>query len=149
MATKTGLTTAIANAITVLITRAKLLSGLTEIVNEIYPDVVSDSGISETYTTKAGSTIAYGIRLTKAGRLCNLRGEFQNSTTSTQGSQNIFTWKNNQFKPRAENFRGQAIGINGTNGTIQVFMNGNVLATVGNMAPDGEYYFSLTYSTLD
>jgi hypothetical protein len=147
MATKTGLTTAIANAITVLITRAKLLSGLTEIVNEIYPDVASDSNVSETYTTKAGTTFDYDITITKVGRTVTMRGNFTNTTFSMQNPQNIFTFKNNQFKPRNENVRVEAFTQN-SNTPITLFLNSNVLATVGT-ASLAVYYFNITYSTLD
>jgi len=79
MATKTGLTSAIGSAISIVVSRAKLLLGLDEIINELYPTAVTDNNTTETYTTKAGTNITYSITLFKQGNLPAIKGTITNS----------------------------------------------------------------------
>jgi len=101
MATKTSLLTTINGFITSVITQTKHRSSMSAVVDEIYPTQVTDSQTSETYTTKAGTNINYSITVIKSGNIAHVKGTVTNNTSSLIGSQNIFTWKNNEFRPKS------------------------------------------------
>jgi hypothetical protein len=150
MATKTGLTTAISSAITVVITRAKLLLGLDELIDEIYPTQVTDTQTSETYTTKTGTNINYSITVIKSGNIAHIKGTVTNNTSSLLGAQNVFSWKSNEFKPKSGVNDVVFTASNNPASTIRLFLNNNNLTLLSNMQPITTYNFEFqTYITQD
>jgi hypothetical protein len=119
------------------------------IVNEIYPTQVTDSQATETYTTKAGTNINYSITVIKSGNIAHIKGEVRNITNSLQSSQNIFTWKDNEFKPKSGindfNFKAFTSG-----GEITLFLSNNVLFMQDVAVANTTYRFEfITYITQD
>ena len=150
MATKTSLLTTINGFITAVITQAKHRSSMSAVVDEIYPSNVTDSQATETYTTKAGTSINYSIRITKSGNIAHISGTVRNTTSGILNPQNIFTWKNNEFKPKSgvNDFTFKA--LNGSN-EVTLFLNNNVLSLTTNILPTStNYSFDFkTYITQD
>jgi hypothetical protein len=151
MATKANLLSTINGFITAVITQAKHRSSMSTVVDEIYPSNVTDSQTTETYTTKAGTNFSYSIRITKSGNIAHIKGEVRNITNSLQSSQNIFTWKDNEFKPKSGindfNFKAFTSG-----GEITLFLSNNVLfmQDVAVAVANTTYRFEfITYITQD
>jgi len=136
MATKMGLTSAIGSAISIVISRAKLLLGLDEIIDELYPTAVTDNNTTETYTTKAGTNITYSITFFKQGNFPAIKGTLTNSTFGTLASQNVFTFKDTEYKPKS----GYTYLFDAVQGSTRVrcFINNNVLAITSAM-PTGTF----------
>jgi hypothetical protein len=140
MATKAGILATINGFITAIITQAKVRSAYSTLVDEIYPNVVTDSQLAETYTTKAGSTLGYSITMHKSGNQVFIQGRITNLTALSIGAQNVFTWKNTEFKPKSgvNDFTFKA--ISGT-AQINLFLNNNVLSLSSSMPANGVYTF--------
>ena len=140
MATKSGILATINGFITAIITQAKVRSAYSTVVDEIYPNVVTDSQIAETYTTKAGSTLGYSITMHKSGNQVFIQGRITNLTALSIGAQNVFTWKDTAFRPKSgvNDFTFKA--ISGT-AEINLFINNNVLSLTSSMPASGVYTF--------
>ena len=140
MATKAGILATINGFITAIITQAKVRSAYSTVVDEIYPNVVTDSQATETYTTKAGSNLGYLITMHKSGNQVFIQGRITNLTALLIGSQNVFTWKDTAFKPKSgvNDFTFKA--ISGTS-SVNLFVNNNVLSLTSSMPANGVYTF--------
>lgn len=152
MATKTGLISTINGFLTAIITQAKVRSSASSVVDEIYPDSVTDSQATETYTTKAGSVINYSIRIVKSGNIAHIKGEIRNTTTGILPSQNVFLWKSNEFRPKSgiNDVSFDAYNAN-NNSTTRLFLSNNVLFISSSIIPSStNFVFDFkTYITQD
>ena len=98
MATKTDLITAIGTALSVVITRAKVILSDTAVVNELYPTKVLDSSGTETYTTKTDD-FSYSIQIVKQGRSVRMNGSYTSLRAyALPSGTKVFELKNNEFK---------------------------------------------------
>jgi len=122
------------------------------LLNELYPDSVTDSQATETYTTKAGSFINYSIRIIKSGNIAHIKGEIRNTTSGILPSQNVFLWKSNEFKPKSgvNDISFDAYNAN-NNSTARLFLSNNVLFISSNIIPSStNFVFDFkTYITQD
>lgn len=101
MATKTNLITALNGFITAVVSITKHRNANNAIVDEIYPTAVTDTQITETYTTKSGTSLTYSITIIKSGNIAHLKINVRNSTASALGDVSVFSWKNSEFKPKS------------------------------------------------
>jgi len=138
MSTKTQIETSIT---TNLATGSDILASevretLELVVDNLYPTAVTDNNTTETYTTKSGTNITYSITLFKQGNLPAIKGTITNSTFGTLASQNVFTWKDNEYKPKS----GYTYLFDAVQGSTKVrcFINNNVLAITSPM-PTGTF----------
>lgn len=104
MATKAGITSAVNALITAVVDIPEHRASMLELINEMYPTVVTDDYVSQTYTTVGTSTIRYNITIHKSGNSCHIKGIITNPNTAVAlggGNLGIFTWKTSQYKPKA------------------------------------------------
>ena len=99
--------------------------------DEIYADAAADNQTNQTYTTRAGTMLNYSITLHKQGNGVGIKGTITNTTTSIQGSQNVFTWEDNEFTPKS-GLTYLFDAVQGSN-KIRCFINNNVLAITSPM----------------
>lgn len=151
MATKTGILATINGFITAVITQAKHRSSMSTLVDEIYPTSVSDTHSTETYTTKAGANLTYTIRIVKSGNISHVRGEITNVSGIYLSPQNIFTWKENEFKPKSGLFFNTLFVATNTTDTVRLNLNntGLSIATGEFMNPATFNFEFITYITQD
>ena len=136
--TKTELTSAIGTAITIVISRVKLLLGLSKIVDVVYPVSVTDSNTTETYTTKEGSAITYTITLIKHGNAVHISGNVTNTTNSALSGQDIFDWKNTEYKP----ITGTSQFFRDTAGVVDFTLRANSFGFASVFPPLSTYFFN-------
>ena len=99
MATKTQVRSGISSALSIVITKAKVLLGFDELVNEVFSAKVPDSQGAETYTTKVSASIAYEISIKKIGTYIRVNGSVSNYTGATlPNGAKIFDFKDNQYR---------------------------------------------------
>jgi len=102
MANKASILSTINGFITAVITQVKVRSAYSTVVDAVYPTEVTDSNVTETYTTKAGTDITYSVVLSKQGnqvaiKIYNLR----NTTASALNvGETVFTWKDTEYQPK-------------------------------------------------
>lgn len=104
MATKANWLSTVNGFITAVITQAKLRSAFSTTADEMYPTVVTDDYVSQTYTTNGATVLRYNITIHKSGNSCHIKGIITNPQTNVSiggGNLSIFTWKSNQYKPKA------------------------------------------------
>ena len=130
--TKTELTSAIGTAITIVISRVKLLLGLSKIVDVVYPVSVTDSNTTETYTTKEGSAITYTITLIKHGNAVHIKVSVSNLTgTISLANGDIFDWKDTEFQP----ITGTSLTFKDSTNTVEFILRANNFGYVGVIPP--------------
>lgn len=114
------------------------------LINQLFPTVVNDSQSTETYTTKAGTNLNYSITIHKSGNSCHIKGSITNNTLFSQTSQNVFTWKTNEYKPKSgvNDFTFRA--INGAN-SVNLFLNNSVLALSTSIPASSTYTFEYQF----
>jgi hypothetical protein len=141
MATKTSLISAVNGFLTAIITQLKVRNAQLEVINEIYPTVITDNSTTETYTEQTNTDIAYSVNIIKTGKNIRIDGNYQNQTTSALPSNSvIYTQKTNEFKGISDSVK--SIGINA------VYLDG-VLYTTAPMGADEQKDFSITYTAKD
>lgn len=150
MSTKTEIINVVNSIITPTVNTNKHKNSMLELINELYPtSYVSDTNLTETYTTKSGNDIEYNLKMIKQGNVCHFSVKFKNTTLTTLSGTNIFVFKNNQYRPSSDtliNFKTDNIatqldvGISGaTGGTLRVYSS---------IPPDTTFSFSFqTYLT--
>jgi hypothetical protein len=100
--TKTEITTALNSFISAIgkITKARHTSANALILDELYNNEVKDSQNDETYTSKSGSIFNYNIKIIKVGKIAHISGVITNVSGVSQPAQNVFSFKENQYKPK-------------------------------------------------
>ena len=83
MSNKTTLTSVVNGFITAIVTVTKVRNALAALIGEFYTTVLTDSNATETYTTKASSSLPYNARFTKQGTHCHLSLYFRNTGATT------------------------------------------------------------------
>jgi hypothetical protein len=135
MATKAGILSTINGFITSVITQAKHRSSMSTVVDEIYPNNVTDTHLTETYTTKSGN-------------IAHVKGTITNVTGLFLTPQNIFLWKSNEFRPKSAVNELLFTARNSTD-SVRLFLSNNVLA-VNTVMGLGTFNFEfITYITQD
>jgi hypothetical protein len=148
MATKAGILATINGFITSVITQAKHRSSMSTVVDEIYPNNVTDTHLTETYTTKSGTNITYSISIVKSGNIAHVKGTITNVTGLFLTPQNIFLWKSNEFRPKSAVNELLFTARNSTD-SVRLFLSNNVLA-VNTVMGLGTFNFEfITYITQD
>jgi hypothetical protein len=139
--TKTELTTEIGSAITIIISRVKLLLGISKIIDNLYPSEVFDSNTTETYTTKSGTSIEYTIAFLKQGNCVTPRLKVRNVTSSSiaSGTQ-IFTFKTNEFKPKG-GLSSLPLKMVTSNGSCSIELDANGIKLASSIAQSTDFYF--------
>ena len=145
MATKTGLTNAISTAITVIITRTKLLLGLTELVNEVYPSVLVSTD-SNTVVLTGETDFDYSFQIWKTGRTVHIVGDFQYQGFEALPSPVIALITNAEFVATAR--ATPIIARASTGALIQLNITNNEIRIDGNSSPQ-RFFINATYPTLN
>jgi hypothetical protein len=100
MATKSQLITRVNGHLTEVFDIAYHRASMLDLINQLYPAPVTDTQITETYTTKGNSFLTYNIRMVKQGNIVHfLLRVTNNSTVSIPSGEVVFTWKNTEYKP--------------------------------------------------
>ena len=109
MAIKTNLISAINAQLTALITQAKVRLASLQIVNEIYPDIISETRTTTSHTSRittpngVKTNITYNVFIVKQGRLVTIKGVVRNLTEAIVSNYDIndfiFEIVNDEYLP--------------------------------------------------
>ena len=148
--TKANLITALNGFISAVVGITKHRNANNAIVDEIYPNSVSDSNITKTYTEAiGGNNISYSITIVKSGNISHISGSFRNDNTLIISNRSVFTWLSNEFTPNSDtslNFS----GIDNLGNPKKLFMNNSVLSLEDSLDILKTVYFDFTtYITQD
>lgn len=142
MATKSSLISTINGYITSIVTVLKTRNAFSSVVDEIYPNQVTDTSDDETYTTKDGTDIEYEVFILKSGSVSMLRGNITNVSGSSLSTSDIFAWKDNEFKPKTIAGNGGKISFKafGSSTDIVLQLSSSGLSIVSGVLPNGATY---------
>lgn len=147
MATKAGILSTINGFITSIITQTKHRNSMSAVVDEIYPNRITDTQSTETYTTKAGANITYSIQIIKSGNVAHIKGTIDNVSGLFLSPQNVFTFKENEYKPLSALASTIYFTARNASGTIRMSLDSTGLNTFSTM-PNEEFNFEfITYIT--
>lgn len=142
MATKTGIIASINGYLTSIITIANHRLSMLDLVNELYSDAVTDSNSTETYTTKAGTSITYNVTFKKSGNEVKMALSFRNTTSSPIASlEDIFTWKNTAYRPKNPQANFYINSYNGSN-SCRLGIIGDTLSLVTPLIPSSQPFYT-------
>ena len=150
MATKAGLLATINGFITAVVNIAKHRSSMSAVVDEIYTNAVVDSNILETYTTKSGTNILYEITIKKIGNNAFIKIRVKNTTSNILASQNIYSWKESEYKPKISINEIKTQAWQGSN-RITIYLTNTTLSLVSDFQPSSQWFETdfITYITQD
>lgn len=95
MATKTSILSTINGFITAIVTVLKVRNAFSTIVNEIYPDIISETRTTTSHTSRittpngVKTSILYNIFIVKQGRLVTIKGVIWNQTGAIVSNSDI------------------------------------------------------------
>lgn len=147
MATKTNLITAINTQLTAIITQAKVRLASLEIVNELYPTVISETqATTNVLTAENSSDRTYTLKIAKQGRLVTIKGRLKNELSEIVGSIDWFTITNAEFLPsEATTYYGFS-----EFGVVQFILQSDGTFTItGSIGADDAIDINFTYFTLN
>jgi hypothetical protein len=150
MANKTSLLSSINTQITSIITQAKHRLSMSLVVDEIYSNGVSDTSVTETYTTKSGTNLTYRLTIKKQGNEVTIKGSVSNISTSALGTQTVFTFKDTEFKPKVD--VGNIVKFKLFNATSEIIcsLSSSGLIILGSIPASSTFDFqSINYTSQD
>ena len=143
--TKTELTSAIGTAISIVISRVKLLLGISKIVDEIYATPFYDTHLTTNVFTKESDNFSYILRGVKSGRNVSLSGRFTNTTGASISTQTLCDITNSEFDnyefDTDQTFVAQSI----SGQSVLISVSGNSLYVIGTFPNNMAFYFNFTY----
>lgn len=105
--TKAQLISSVSSRFTVVVNIVKVLLGIGDVINELYPTPVDDNSTDKIYTTKNTASITYVVKITKQGRSVRMNGTFTNTgLVSLPANTEILALKTNEFKGSTSQFLG-------------------------------------------
>ena len=139
--TKTELTSAIGTAIAIIVSRVKVLLGLSKIVDVLYPTAVTDTHLTQTYTTKAGTVFNYTISLVKHGNAVHISGIVTNTSGLSVTGQDVFDFKDTEYKP----ITGTSQSFKDATNTVDFILRANNFGFSSVFPPLSTYFFEYKF----
>ena len=145
--TKTELTSAIGTAMSIVISRVKLLLGISKIVDEIYATPFSDTHLTTNVFTKANTSFSYNIQGVKTGRNVVVSGSFRNTTGDAIADIDLANITNSEFNHFVFSPTKKIIAKNLTGQLVLMELSSNKINLQGIIPNTGLFYFEFTYQT--
>jgi len=139
--TKTELTSSIGTAIAIVVSRVKVLLGLSKIVDVLYPTAVTDTHLTQTYTTKAGTVFNYTISLVKHGNAVHISGIVTNTSGLSVTGQDVFDFKDTEYQP----ITGTSQSFKDATNTVDFILRANNFGFSSVFPPLSTYFFEYKF----
>jgi len=152
MATKSGLTTAISTALSIVITKVKLLASLDNLVNAVYPSIITEAYTNlittNTNTTEIGTTHYYTTYWIKQGRKVSVFGTITNKTGASTTNEDWITIDTGEFTPQTDINDFMAFSTS-DNRNVRCRVTGNVIQVISALANNETISFQFNYFSKD
>lgn len=141
--TKSALTTALDTALSIVITKAKVLASLANLVDTTYPTIISETNSTTEVLTSAGVTgWTYSLKIWKQGRTVFISGTVTSDGTATS-SQVLMNITNTEYVAPAFNFS-SIIEDNTEVGKTRLRVNGSEIY-IGSISFNGTLNVAMSY----
>lgn len=152
MATKSGLTTAISTALSIVITKVKLLASLDNLVNAVYPSIITESytnlATTNTNTTEIGTTHYYTTYWIKQGRKVSVFGTITNKTGVSTINEDWITIDTGEFTPQ-EVINEFIANSTTDNRNVRCRVSGNTIQVRSALSNNETISFQFSYNAKD
>lgn len=152
MATKSGLTTAISTALSIVITKVKLLASLDNLVNAVYPSIITESytnlATTNTNTTEIGTTHYYTTYWIKQGRKVSVFGTITNKTGASTTNEDWITIDTGEFTPQ-EVINEFIANSTTDNRNVRCRVSGNTIQVRSALSNNETISFQFSYNAKD
>jgi len=139
--TKTELTSSIGTAIAIVVSRVKVLLGISKIVDVLYPTAVTDTHLTQTYTTKDGTVFNYTISLVKHGNAVHISGNVTNTSGLSVTGQDVFDFKDTEYQP----ITGTSQSFKDATNTVDFILRANNFGFSSVFPPLSTYFFEYKF----
>jgi len=139
--TKTELTSSIGTAIAIVVSRVKVLLGISKIVDVLYPTAVTDTHLTQTYTTKDGTVFNYTISLVKHGNAVHISGIVTNTSGLSVTGQDVFDFKDTEYQP----ITGTSQSFKDATNTVDFILRANNFGFSSVFPPLSTYFFEYKF----
>lgn len=153
MANKSTFTSALSTALSVVITKLKVLATLAKFTDELWATTINDQSNSTNVITKTYTNATYNLNFKKAGNTVYVTGLLKVTGGVTFNTGGILaTFTNTEFKPKDSNIfyvNGNELG---TGNSIVFFFRGDTPGTITNGRPmtnNTQYSINGFYTTND
>ena len=152
MATKSGLTSAISTALSIVITKAKVLLSLNNLIDAVYPNIITEAYTplvtTTTNTTPIGTTHYYTTYWVKQGRRVSVFGNITNKTGASTSNEDYITINVGEFTPQLVNNDFIANSLS-DNRNIRCRISGNTIKVISALANNESISFQFSYNAKD
>ena len=152
MATKSGLTSAISTALSIVITKAKVLLSLNNLIDAVYPNIITEAYTNlvttTTNTTPIGTTHYYTTYWVKQGRRVSVFGDITNKTGASTSNEDYLTINVGEFTPQLVNNDFIANSFS-DNRNIRCRISGNTIKVISALANNESISFQFSYNAKD
>ena len=152
MATKSGLSSAISTALSIVITKAKVLLSLNNLVDAVYPNIITEAYTNlvttTTNTTPIGTTHYYTTYWVKQGRRVSVFGNITNKTGASTSNEDYITINVGEFTPQLVNNDFIANSLS-DNRNIRCRISGNTIKVISALANNESISFQFSYNAKD
>ena len=152
MATKSGLISSISTALSIVITKAKVLLSLNNLVDAVYPNIITEAytnlATTTTNTTPIGTTHYYTTYWIKQGRKVSVFGNISNKTGASTSNENYITINVGEFTPQAVTNEFIAHSMS-DNRNIRCRISGNNIQVRSALANNETISFQFSYNAKD
>lgn len=152
MATKSGLTSAISTALSIVITKAKVLLSLNNLIDAVYPNIITEAYTNlvttTTNTTPIGTTHYYTTYWVKQGRRVSVFGNITNKTGASTSNEDYLTINVGEFTPQlvSNDFIANSLS---DNRNIRCRISGNTIKVISALANNESISFQFSYNAKD
>ena len=152
MATKSGLTSAISTALSIVITKAKVLLSLNNLIDAVYPNIITEAYTNlvttTTNTTPIGTTHYYTTYWVKQGRRVSVFGDITNKTGASTSNEDYLTINVGEFTPQlvSNDFIANSLS---DNRNIRCRISGNTIKVISALANNESISFQFSYNAKD
>lgn len=152
MATKSGLTSAISTALSIVITKAKVLLSLNNLIDAVYPNIITEAYTNlvttTTNTAPIGTTHYYTTYWVKQGRRVSVFGNITNKTGASTSNEDYITINVGEFTPQLVNNDFIANSLS-DNRNIRCRISGNTIKVISALANNESISFQFSYNAKD
>lgn len=139
----------VASKITAIVDDTDVIDSFAAVINEVWNTPVTDSNITQTFTTKhTVAGVTYILTMNKKGTTVHINLEFTNTTVGFRGNENLLTWKANEYKPEVASKRVIATCINNMAYVCSLVIDGTKIYINQAIIP-GTYIADFYFNTLE
>jgi len=107
----------------------------------LYPTAVTDTHLTQTYTTKAGTVFNYTISLVKHGNAVHISGIVTNTSGLSVTGQDVFDFKDTEYKP----ITGTSQSFKDATNTVDFILRANNFGFSSVFPPLSTYFFEYKF----